>query len=89
MNTRGMPEKPDDTVAWITVRLHATGTISIAGTIGDRRMAHQLLDHARDAITSQIPDNRAIVVPNRDVVVEPISGLREMGDIPKDQRGDS
>lgn len=89
MQTKGMPEKPDDTIAWITIRMHATGTISIAGTIGNRKMALDLLDHARDAIKSQIPDVQGVVIPNRDVAVKPIDGLKEVGDLPKHERGDA
>lgn len=84
-----VPPQPDDTVAWVTIRLHAPGTISISGTIGDKHMVHMLLDHARDAITRQIPDARDIVIPNRDVEVVPMAGLKELGDIPKHERGDA
>ena len=83
------PPKPDDCVAWITVRLHAHGAVSIAGTIGEKKMAHALLDAARDAITRQVPADREIVVPNRDVEVVPSSALKEIGDIPHGQRGDA
>lgn len=83
------PPKPDDCVAWITVRLHAHGAMSIQGTIGDKKLAHQLLDHARDAITRQVPDEHALVVPNRDVAIVPASTLKEIGDIPPNQRGDA
>jgi len=83
------PPKPDDCIGWITIKLHAGGGVSIAGTIGQKKMAHQLLDAAKDAITRQIPDDKEIVVPNRDVEVVPYAGLKELGDIPKDQHGDS
>lgn len=83
------PPKPDDCVAWITLRLHANGGLSIQGTIGDRRTAHRILDEAKAAITRQIPEDRAIVVPNRDVDVTAYDGLRELGDIPRSQHGDS
>lgn len=61
--------------------------ISVGGTILDRRMALQILDHARDAITRQIPES-GIVIPNRDVEVVPNAALRELGDLAPDQRGD-
>lgn len=83
------PLKPDDCIAWITVKMHAHGAVSIAGTIGEKKMAHMLLDTARDAITRQIPEESHIVIPNRDVVVQPYAGLREMGDLAPHERGDS
>lgn len=79
--------QPEDVVAWITVRLHATGMISVGGTIGDKKMALSILEHAKDAITRQIPD-AGIIIPNRDVEVVPNAALKEMGDIPIGQRGD-
>lgn len=81
------PPQPEDVIAWITVRCHADGAVSIAGTIGDATFARRLLDHARDAITRQVPD-RGIVVPNRDVELAPSATLKELGDIPIAQRGD-
>ena len=82
-----VPPQPGDVVAWITVRCHANGTVSISGTIGDAAFAKSLLDHAKDAISRQIPAG-GIVIPNRDVDVVPSAALREMGDIPAGQRGD-
>jgi hypothetical protein len=88
MRTKGLPEKEEECVAWITIRLHATGEMTIAGTIADKRMARSMLDQAKDAINSQIKEKSEIVTPNRDVVVPLIPGLVPMGDIPRDQRGD-
>lgn len=83
-----VPPQPEDVVQWVTVRLHASGTISTLGTIGDKAMALHLLDQARDAIKRQVPDPGKIVVPSRDVDVMPSLATRDMGDIPIAQRGD-
>jgi len=85
---RLVPPQDTDTVAYITIRLHATGTLSVQGHIADQRMALQLLEHARDALTRQVLDGGKAVVPARDVEVEPSIPLREMGDMPANQRGD-
>lgn len=82
-----VPPQPEDVIAWITVRCHLNGTVSISGTIGDASFAKQLLDHAKDAIGRQIPTG-GLVIPNRDVEVKPSDGLKELGDIPVSQRGD-
>ena len=82
-----VPPQPDDVVAWITVRYHANGSMSVGGTIADKPVALAMLDHARDAITRQI-NERGIVIPNRDVEVVPHSSLVDMGDIPLAERGD-
>ena len=82
-----VPPKPDDCVAWITVRVLANGAMAISGTIGDRQMARSILDHARDAITRQVSE-RGIIVPSRDVETRPVDGLKPMGDIPIAERGD-
>lgn len=83
------PPKPDDTIGWITIRMHAAGTISISGTIGDRDYALSLIDHARDAIMSQIRPKNELVIPSRDVVASPYEGLREVGDMGLHDRGDA
>lgn len=83
-----VPPQPEDVVQWVTVRLHASGTISTLGTIADKAMALHLLDQARDAIKRQVPDPGKIVVPSRDVDVMPSLATRDMGDIPIAQRGD-
>lgn len=84
-----VPPKTDDTVAWITVRYHATGTVSIQGTIGDPKFAQDLLDHAKDAIRNQIKPKDQLLIPNRDVGAVPYAGLKEMGDLAPHERGDA
>jgi hypothetical protein len=83
------PSAPEDTVAWVTVRLHAHGQISISGTIGERALSLSLLAHAADAVRRQIPKAGELYVPNSDVSATPVDGMREMGDIPVAERGDS
>jgi len=84
------PEHPDDTVAFVTVRLHANGMLSTQGHIGDKVFAIKLLENGIDAIRSQMKDRSEIVVPSRDVAVpELVFPTRERGDIPEDERGDS
>lgn len=85
---RLVPPQDTDTIAYITVRLHATGALSVQGHIADKRMALQLLDHARDAITGQVLDGNSAIVPARDVAVEPTIPLVEYGDMAACQRGD-
>lgn len=78
----------DDAIAWITVRMHAPGTISVAGHVADKRFALRLLDHARDAISRQVSES-PIVVPNRDVVVPDARfPLIDAGDMAPHERGD-
>lgn len=83
-----VPPQPDDVVAFVTVRLHATGWISTEGTIADKKMALHLLDQARDAIRRQVPDDKTIFIPSREVDVVPSIPTRDMGDIPLGERGD-
>lgn len=78
----------DDCIAWITVRMHSTGTVSVNGMIADRAFALKLLDHARDAITRQVPAG-GLLIPNRDVDLDPHPGLRDVGDLAPHERGDS
>jgi hypothetical protein len=77
-----VPDIDLDCVAYLTVRLHAHGMVSVSGHVGDPTFARQLLDHAKDAIGRHVPEGR-IVVPNRDVV------LKEYGDLPPTDRGDT
>lgn len=88
VSRRLVPEQDPDTVAYLTIRLHAPGTISVQGHIGDKRLALQLLEHAKDAIRNQFPDDKEIIVPSRDVDVQPTIPLREMGDMLPHERGD-
>lgn len=86
---RLVPPQDPDTVAYITIRLHATGTLSVQGHIADKRMALQLLDHARDTLTNRVVlDGDRADIPARDVKVAPSIPLREFGDMPPNQRGD-
>lgn len=82
-----VPAKPDDTIAWLTIRLRSHGALSVEGHIGDKAFALQLLDHARDAINSQGSDS-PILIPNRDVDVDTCLPLRDVGDMPPAERGD-
>ena len=88
LSKRLVPPQDADTVAFITVRLHAPGTISVQGHVGDKRFALQLLEHAKDAIARQFPEDREVVIPARDVDVTPSLPLKEMGDLLPHQRGD-
>lgn len=83
-----VPDKEDDVVAWVTIRLHAHGAMSVSGTIADRAMARAMIDHAREALGPRIVGG--IILPNKDVAVSAnMPGMREMGDIPYAERGDS
>lgn len=83
-----IPPQPLDVIQWVTVRLHGDGTVSTAGTIGDKTMALRLLDIARDAVKSQVQDYKAIVVPNREVDVAPKLPVRDLGNMLERERGD-
>ena len=83
-----VPPQPDDVLQWVTVRLHANGTLSTSGTIADKKMALHLLDQAKDAIKRQVPDYKAIIVPNGEVEVALVLPVKEMGVIPPGLRGD-
>lgn len=88
VSRRLVPPQDADTVAYITVRLHAPGTVSVQGHIGDKRMALQLLEHGRDAISRQFTDDKEVIIPSRDVDVTPTLTLKEMGDLLPHERGD-
>lgn len=81
-----VPAQPLDVVAWVTVRLHQSGTISTTGTIADKVMAKHLLTHAIEAV-SGLPNYREIIVPASQVEVSPSFTTRDMGDIPMLERG--
>ena len=83
-----IPPQPLDVVQWVTVRLHASGTISTSGTIADKKMALHLLDQARDAIKRQVPEYAPIVIPGSEVCIAPALPVRDMGYIAPAQRGD-
>jgi hypothetical protein len=79
--------KPLEAVAWVRVALHANGACSVEGTIGDKRLALQLLDVARESVRSHGKEE-LIVVPNREVDVEPKLPLRAVGSMGERERGD-
>lgn len=85
---RLVPPQDTDTVAYLTIRLHATGALSVQGHIADKVMALQLLDHARDTIQGKVFEGARVLVPNRDVDVTPSIPLKEFGDMAANQRGD-
>jgi hypothetical protein len=85
MNRPPPPLEPD-TIAYVLVRLHDGGSLSVSGHVGDRRFALQLLDHARDAIAAR-PDS-PIVIPPRDVDATAGVPLRAWGDMSPADRGD-
>jgi hypothetical protein len=68
---------PLDAIANISITLYGTGEMSVSGNIGDVRLALQMLDHARDAVTNQLrqrtPDG--LLLPPRDVDVSPHPGF--------------
>lgn len=72
------PVTPLTEVAYITLRLHDNGAMSIEGNIGDVRTAVGMLDSARAAVSAKLgkptilePHGAGIVVPQRDVPVTP------------------
>lgn len=60
---------PGDLIACIQISYYATGEMSVSGNIGDKRLALQLLDHAKDAINNQIRPEDQLYIPNKDVEV--------------------
>lgn len=83
-----VPPQPQDVIMYVTVRLHQDGAVSTLGHIADKRMALHLLDQARDTIKRQVPDDNAIMIPNRDVGVMPSLPTKDMAHIPRAERGD-
>jgi hypothetical protein len=81
-----IPAQPLDVVQWVTVRLHASGTISTTGTIGDKKMALYLLAQAKDAVTG-LKEYGHVIIPGSEVCLAPVLPVLEMGDIRADQRG--
>jgi hypothetical protein len=81
----------DDRIAYIALSLYGTGAMSISGNIGDKRLALQMLDHARDTIRGQLErmPYSGLLVPPRDVEVKPdplYPALVEAGDVSPDLR---
>ena len=76
----------DDRIAYIALSLYGNGAMSISGNIGDKRLAIQMLDHARDTLIAQQKANpyAGLLVPPRDieVVANPLyPALVEAGDV--------
>ncbi len=72
MGFKGSEPTELDGVAYILVRLYGNGAMSISGNIGDKPLALQMLDHARDTVNNrQSPACDALLLPNRDVQVVP------------------
>lgn len=69
----GREPTPLDAIAHIAVVLYGDGQMQISGHIGDVRLAQQMLDHARDAITAQWRNRSStggLLLPASDVEVE-------------------
>lgn len=81
-----MPANPDDVVAFINIALTSGGAMGISGSIGDKKLAVTMLEHALEAVKAQLrpEDGEGIVIPNRDVVVphHPAYPTRPLGDLP-------
>ncbi len=65
-----MHPHPGDLISFIQVSYYANGEMSVSGNIGDKRMAIQLLDHAKDAVNNQLRPESQLIIPNKDVAVE-------------------
>ena len=81
----------DDRIAYIALSLYGNGAMSISGNIGDKRLAIQMLDHARDTLVNQQKANpyAGLLVPPRDIEVAPsplYPPLVEAGDVPPELR---
>jgi len=83
---------PDDLdcVAFISIKLHANGGCSISGNVGDKKLALQLIETARDAIRNQVKERPEIIIPNRDVEAQqdPAFPTLPRGDMRPEDRGD-
>ena len=82
---------PLDRIAYIAVSLYGGGAMSISGNIGDKQLALQMLDHARDTIRGQMERHpySGLLVPPRDVTVTPdphYPALVEAGDVAPELR---
>jgi hypothetical protein len=88
MSGQIIPPQPLDVIQWVTIRLHADGTVSTAGTIADKKMALRLIDIARDAVKNQVQDYKAIIVPNHDVGEDPKLPVKDLGYLLEAERGD-
>lgn len=83
-----------DGIAYILVRLYGNGAMSVSGNIGDKPLALQMLDHARDTVQNRVSASSDILLtPNCDVEVIPhqafplqqyadvVPGLRPIGPV--------
>jgi len=80
-----------DCVAFVSIKLHTNGGLSISGNIGDTKLALQMIDGARDAVKNRIKNRNEIVIPNRDVETEqhPTFPTLPRGDMKPEDRGDT
>ena len=81
-----MEPTTDDRIAYIALSLYGNGAMSISGNIGDKRLALQMLDHARDTILGQLErtPHSGLLLPPRDVDIAPdphYPALIEAGDV--------
>ena len=79
-----MPD-PNDRIAYIALSLFGDGAMSISGNIGDKKLALQMLDHARDTIAAQLRRTSELRIPSSDVEVRPdphYPALVASGDVP-------
>jgi hypothetical protein len=76
-------------VAYLLLKLHDDGAMSIEGNIGDVHLAKNMLDSARDAVMHRLgrksilePHGAGLVIPSRDVVApqNPVYPLIAVGD---------
>ena len=70
--------RPQTEVAYLTLRLHDDGAMSVEGNVGDVHLALGMLDGARAAVSNRLgtpsilePHGAGLVVPSRDVPVSP------------------
>lgn len=80
-----------DAVANISITLYGNGEMSIAGNIGDVKLALGMIDHARDTINNQWklrdPVTGILLPPrNVDVDVNPHFPLTQNADVSADLR---
>lgn len=85
---RMVPPQDSDVVWFLTIRIHAPGTMSVQGHLGDPVFALAQLEQAADAIRRQVRARDEIVIPNREVTINPNIPLREFGDMLPHERGD-
>lgn len=85
---RMVPPQDADVVWFVTLRIHAPGTMSIQGHLGDPQFAIQQLQQAIDTLRRHHIPTPGIVIPNREVTLDTTLPLREMGDMLPHERGD-